>query len=101
MIDVSDALRKSFFDKINSCILTSATLKVQNSFDYFLRRVGLDNNGDVSSKEFLSPFYYNEQVTYYQYGGSKDLSNSQLVLEIWFIIYIIYLIKGLWSYSPQ
>ena len=76
MIDVSDALRKSFFDKINSCILTSATLKVQNSFDYFLRRVGLDNNGDVSSKEFLSPFYYNEQVTYYQYGGSKDLSNS-------------------------
>ena len=76
MIDVSDALRRSFFDKINSCILTSATLKVQNSFDYFLRRVGLDNNGDVSSKEFLSPFYYNEQVTYYQYGGSKDLSNS-------------------------
>ena len=76
MIDVSDALRKSFFDKINSCILTSATLKIQNSFDYFLRRVGLDNNGDVSSKEFLSPFYYNEQVTYYQYGGSKDLSNS-------------------------
>ena len=76
MIDVSDALRKSLFDKINSCILTSATLKVKNSFDYFLRRVGLDNNGDVSSKEFLSPFYYNEQVTYYQYGGSKDLSNS-------------------------
>ncbi len=76
MIDVSDALRKSFFDKINSCILTSATLKIQNSFDYFLRRVGLDNDGDVSSKEFLSPFYYNEQVTYYQYGGSKDLSNS-------------------------
>ena len=76
MIDVSDALRRSFFDKINSCILTSATLKVQNSFDYFLRRVGLDNAGDVSSKEFLSPFYYNEQVTYYQYGGSKDFSNS-------------------------
>ena len=76
MIDVSDALRKSFFDKINSCILTSATLKVQNSFDYFLRRVGLDNSADVSSKEFLSPFYYDEQVTYYQYGGSKDLSNS-------------------------
>ena len=76
MIDVSDALRRTFFDKINSCVLTSATLKVQNSFDYFLRRVGLDDHGGVTTKEFLSPFHYNEQVTYYQYGGSKDLSNS-------------------------
>ena len=76
MIDVSDALRRTFFDKINSCILTSATLKIQNSFNYFLRRVGLDDNGSVVSKEFLSPFYYNDQVTYFQYGGSKDLSNS-------------------------
>jgi len=49
---------------------------VQNAFDYFLRRVGLDDIGDVVTKEFLSPFYYNEQVTYYQYGGSKELSNS-------------------------
>ncbi len=76
MIDVSDALRRTFFEKINSCVLTSATLKVQNSFDYFLRRVGLDDYGSVISKEFLSPFHYNEQVTYYQYGGSKELSNS-------------------------
>lgn len=76
MIDVSDALRRTFFEKINSCVLTSATLKVQNSFDYFLRRVGLDDHGSVISKEFLSPFHYNEQVTYYQYGGSKELSNS-------------------------
>jgi len=76
MIDVSDALRRTFFEKVDSCILTSATLKVQNSFDYFLRRVGLDDIGDVVTKEFLSPFFYNEQVTYYQYGGSKELSNS-------------------------
>ncbi|MFL2982870.1 MAG: helicase C-terminal domain-containing protein [Candidatus Neomarinimicrobiota bacterium] len=76
MIDVSDKLFRTFFDKIDSCILTSATLKVQNSFDYFLRRVGLENAGNVVTKEFLSPFHYNEQVVYYQYGGSRELSNS-------------------------
>ena len=76
MIDVSDTLRRTFFDKIDTCILTSATLKVQNAFDYFLRRVGLDDHGNVETKEFLSPFHYNEQVTYYQYGGSKEISNS-------------------------
>ncbi len=76
MIDVSDTLRRTFFDKVDNCILTSATLKVQNAFDYFLRRVGLDDHGNVETKEFLSPFHYNEQVTYYQYGGSKEISNS-------------------------
>ena len=76
MIDVSDKLSSTFFDKIDNCILTSATLKIQNSFDYFLRRVGLENADNLVTREFLSPFHYNEQVVYHQYGGKRELSNS-------------------------
>ena len=76
MIDVSDTLGRSFFKKIDSCVLTSATLKVQNSFEYFLGRVGLLDIGYVKTKEFLSPFHYNEQVSYYQYQGSNEISQN-------------------------
>ena len=76
MIDVSDTLNRAFFEKIGSCVLTSATLKVNNSFDYFLQRIGLDRIGNVRTKEYLSPFIYNEQVGYYQYAGTRELSNN-------------------------
>ena len=76
MVDVSDTLNRAFFEKIGSCVLTSATLKVNNSFDYFLRRIGLDSIGNVRTKEYLSPFLYNEQVGYYQYAGTRELSNN-------------------------
>jgi len=36
----------------------------------------LDDVGHVITKEFLSPFFYNEQVTYHQYGGSRGISNE-------------------------
>ena len=76
LIDVSDTLHKSFFSRLESCILTSATLRVDNSFSYFLGRVGLESNGNVLTKDFISPFHYNEQVSYFQYGGSKEISND-------------------------
>ncbi len=76
MIDVSDTLNRAFFECIDNCVLTSATLKVNDSFNYFLLRVGLDSVGHVTTKEFLSPFLYNEQVRYYQYAGKRELSND-------------------------
>ena len=76
VIDVSKTLSLSFFKNINNCILTSATLKVQGSFDYFLGRTGLNQFGNIITKEYLSPFIYNEQVSYYQYGGAREISND-------------------------
>ena len=81
LVDVSDTLHTSFFNKLENCILTSATLKVQNSFDYFLGRIGLGNFGNVLTKDFLSPFFYNEQVSYYQYGGSREISNDPVAIS--------------------
>jgi len=76
LVDVSNTLYSSFFKNLDNCILTSATLKVQDSFDYFLGRTGLEQFGDIITKEYLSPFLYNEQVSYHQYGGAREISND-------------------------
>ena len=71
-IDLAEDLSKGLFKSLEHCILTSATLRTDQTFDYYLQRTGL--NGvefdDVKTAVFDSPFHYNEQVTYYQYSGS-------------------------------
>ncbi len=76
LIDVSETINHSFFKRIDNCVLTSATLKIQDSFDYFTKRIGLDNNVNLLKEEFLSPFHYNEQVIYHQYSGSREIVND-------------------------
>jgi len=76
LIDVGKKLNQTLFQKLDHCLLTSATLKVNDSFEYFLLRNGLEMHSDVHKKDFISPFFYSDQVTYYQYGGRKDLSKD-------------------------
>ncbi|MFQ6612288.1 MAG: helicase C-terminal domain-containing protein [Fidelibacterota bacterium] len=69
-VDLAEDLTGGLFKVVRSAVLTSATLRTEESFDYFLRRVGLDQ---VDFKEtqtaiFESPFLYEEQVRYYQYS---------------------------------
>jgi len=71
-VDLGNDLSAGLFKELNHCILTSATIRIDASFDYFLQRTGL--NGvefdDLKTAVFESPFLYNEQVTYYQYSGN-------------------------------
>ena len=76
LIDVGRKLNQTLFQKLDHCLLTSATLKVNDSFEYFLSRNGLNMHTNVHKKDFISPFFYSDQVTYYQYGGGKDLSKE-------------------------
>jgi len=76
LVDVSETLTSQFFQRFDHCLLTSATLKINNSFDYFLQRIGLSDSDNIITKDFLSPFLYNEQVTYHQYGGIREISND-------------------------
>ncbi len=41
-IHVGEMLRQALFDELESLVMTSATLTVNNSFDFFCSRVGLD-----------------------------------------------------------
>lgn len=61
-IDVSEILAEKLFDQVPSVILTSATLAVQEKFDYIRGRLGV-----AQSDELVVPghFHWREQVIFY------------------------------------
>ncbi len=63
-LKIADILQQKLFSRIRSAALTSATLSVNRTFDYFKNRVGLDLLGDktVMAHIFGSPFNYNDQI---------------------------------------
>lgn len=70
-IDIGSELLKDIFKPMESVIITSATLKTGKQFDYLISRMGLTENDDlnIQTQVFPSPFYYDEQCEYYQYAG--------------------------------
>src|SRR5512147_1608930 len=61
-IDVSQILRQYLFDKLETSVLTSATLAVSNGFDYARKRLGLEH-----ARELVVPshFDYESQALLY------------------------------------
>lgn len=50
-INVGDALKRSIFEKMKTVIMTSATLTVDNNFNYFLRQIGLEKETTPTERE--------------------------------------------------
>ncbi|MEZ5346221.1 MAG: ATP-dependent DNA helicase [Pyrinomonadaceae bacterium] len=63
-IDVSDLLQEKLFDKVDTCILTSATLSSNGRFDFIKNRLGLS---DEKTDTLLAPssFDYEKQSIIY------------------------------------
>jgi len=65
-VDVGSDLREAIFDNeaISSVVLTSATLTVNNAFDFFRSRVGLNLPGGAAPEECIlnSSFDYSRQM---------------------------------------
>lgn len=61
-IDVSSMLRERLFERVNTVILTSATLAVAGKFDYLKARLGIQN---AKEKIFPSHFNFKEQALLY------------------------------------
>ena len=61
-IDVSTLLREALFDNLHASVLTSATLAVENRFDFFQKRLGLD---DAETIVVESPFDHENQAILY------------------------------------
>ncbi|WP_077213773.1 ATP-dependent DNA helicase DinG [Bacillus dakarensis] len=60
-VTTAKTMEEQFFAKMDSVILTSATLSVKNSFKYMIDSLGLKNS-PIISKQIQSPFQYEEQV---------------------------------------
>lgn len=68
-IDVSGMLRDRLFDRVPSCVLTSATLTVANSFGYMRGRIGLDSGRELS---LATEFHVQSQALLYIPRGMPD-----------------------------
>jgi len=63
-VDVSELLREKLFEKVESCILTSATLSSAGSFNFVRERLGLDT-AKTSGFTATSSFDYEKQAILY------------------------------------
>jgi len=88
-LNISEKLYNSIYEKLNSIILTSATLKIFNSFDYFKNRIGVKyfDRKDVATVSVGSPYDYDKQMKLLVYtpeqgGYNSYYSNSELILSL-------------------
>ncbi len=63
-VDVSELLREKLFDKVETCILTSATLSSSGKFDFIRGRLGLDA-AKTTGMVAPSAFDYEKQAIIY------------------------------------
>lgn len=63
-VDVSELLREKLFEKVETCILTSATLSSSGKFDFIRERLGLDSS-KTTGMVAPSAFDYEKQAIIY------------------------------------
>ncbi|HEX6278854.1 MAG TPA: helicase C-terminal domain-containing protein, partial [Pyrinomonadaceae bacterium] len=63
-VDVSELLREKLFDKVDTCVLTSATLSSNGSFNFVRERLGLDT-AKTSGLTAPSSFDFETQAMLY------------------------------------
>ena len=87
-ISISDTniqkyLGQKIYKNFTSTILCSATFSINESFDFYLTKIGAKNNisFDFDTKIYKSPFFYEEQSKYYIYSNNINV-NSEEYLKI-------------------
>ncbi len=70
-VDVSSLLLEKLFDKVETCILTSATLSANSSFNFIRGRLGL-TPGATNTLVAPSSFDYEQQAMIYLPKGMPD-----------------------------
>jgi ATP-dependent DNA helicase DinG len=78
-IDVSEILRERLFSGLHSAVLTSATLSVAGSTDYFRGRLGLE---DAEELLLPSPFDAREQMLLYLPDDLPDPREAGFVNQV-------------------
>ncbi len=65
-LDLSKIMRRSVFMPMSTVVCVSATLQINNSFDFWLKRIGLKffEEKQVLLDEFISPFPYHKNVVF-------------------------------------
>ena len=83
--DIGIILYEKFFSNNNPGLLCSATLTVDNSFDYFVSKIGLDNyNNDQEINKLIlsSPFFLEDQVDFYTFKSDIDINSNEYIENV-------------------
>lgn len=61
-VEIADSLREALFDRMDTAVLTSATLATRDGFSFVRTRLGITNGLRVREALYPSPFDYEEQT---------------------------------------
>ncbi len=93
-VDVSELLREKLFEKVDTCILTSATLSSSGSFNFVRERLGLDS-GNTSGFTAPTSFDYEKQAILYLPKAMPDPRTPEFTqLAAGEIVKILQVTKG-------
>ena len=84
-LKVSSFINDNLLSKYPGGVFCSATLMVNDDFQYFSEKVGLDLaviNHHVEEKIYHSPFHYNDQVKLFVFKGSINVNDPLFMNEI-------------------
>lgn len=83
-LHVDKLLHQMFFDNLHSAVFSSATLAVDNNFNYFTKRIGLQHmdSDRVQTLNVGSPFDHNEQSRLLLPRFLPDPNHPNYTLEV-------------------
>lgn len=93
-IDVSGQLKQKLYDKTKTVVMTSATLAVEESFEFQKTQLGLDGNSRVREQRVLSPFNYKEQVMLGMPANIPEYNSSEYIKAVSGILQDVVKISG-------
>ena len=82
--DFEKFVKDVLFKNYKSFLMCSATFTINNSFDYFFTKLPLkcDENFNVKTSVYKSPFFYDEQAKYYFFNKTIDINSSEYINEV-------------------
>ena len=82
--DISESLEDNLFNKMERMIFTSATLAVDDKFDYYKESLGLKNSkkNRIKEKIISSPFDYEKQMKVYIPNDSLDPNDIEFLDDL-------------------
>ena len=82
--DISDELNDNLFTKMDRMVFTSATLAVDNKFDYYKKSIGLmkENRRKIDERIVKSPFDYEKQMKVYIPEDALDPTNIEFMRDL-------------------
>lgn len=78
-VEIGALLAAQLYEKLDSCVFTSATLSTTGNFEYFKTRVGLDSGPEPNEVILDSPFDYSTQTLLYIPRSIPEPSSENFV----------------------